>query len=79
MCVGGCCGFNWFVPGVLFRCGQWGIYRSPKDMMSEFYKTISPGKSILCVGVDGMRMQIACWDHKNKIDCGGWRHISAKG
>jgi len=50
-----------------------------KDMMSEFYKTISLGKSILCAGVDGMRMQIAWRDHKNKIDCGGWRRISAKG
>nr|GME13353.1 zinc finger BED domain-containing protein RICESLEEPER 2-like [Ipomoea batatas] len=39
-------------------------------MLSEFYKIISLGRSILCAGVDGKRMQMAWRDHKNKIDCG---------
>nr|GMC89720.1 zinc finger BED domain-containing protein RICESLEEPER 2-like [Ipomoea batatas] len=43
---------------------------SSKDMLSEFYNTISPGRSILCAGVDVKRMQMAWRDSKNKIDCG---------
>nr|GMD57236.1 zinc finger BED domain-containing protein RICESLEEPER 2-like [Ipomoea batatas] len=39
-------------------------------MLSEFYKIISPKRSILCAGVDGKRMQMAWRDSRNKIDCG---------
>nr|GMD36179.1 E3 ubiquitin-protein ligase MBR2-like [Ipomoea batatas] len=41
-----------------------------KNMMFEFYRTISPRRSILCAGVDGKRMQMEWRDSKNKIDCG---------
>nr|GMD54437.1 GATA transcription factor 1-like [Ipomoea batatas] len=41
-----------------------------KDMLFEFYKKISPRRSILCAGVNGKRMQMAWRDSRNKIDCG---------
>nr|GMD42346.1 zinc finger BED domain-containing protein RICESLEEPER 2-like [Ipomoea batatas] len=41
-----------------------------KDMLSEFFRLISPAKITMCACVEGKRMQMSWRDSKNKIDYG---------
>nr|GMC77658.1 zinc finger BED domain-containing protein RICESLEEPER 2-like [Ipomoea batatas] len=41
-----------------------------KDMLSEFFRPISPAKITMCACVEGKRMQMSWRDSKNKIDYG---------
>lgn len=58
--------FNFFL--ILFKTSL--ILFLYKDMLSEFFRPISPAKITMCACVEGKRMQMSWRDSKNKIDYG---------